>query len=250
MEHTEKEVRGIGACIREGREKAGMSQEDLAERLGVSRQAVSKWEMGMSVPTLENLKALSEVLGISFEEEAGKEKPNEMGSEGKPKKSPVTVWKVVALVCLVVCLVFLLGLIGTIMLMPYSWEQSESVIEADTEEIEEVITGITFFDTQGQRLHPDQGDNWLAFSTGSQVVTAVTFRGDANVHGVALYLTPTGTETYDLREQIALCSVDDGDTVALLLWEVPEDVMGHMEVVLECDGGQTYSRMVNVIAEV
>jgi hypothetical protein len=133
--------------------------------------------------------------------------------------------------------------------MPTGSEDPVPTVEADTEEVADAITGVTFFDAQGQRLHPDQGDNWLVFSPGSQVMTAVTFRSDVNVSGVALYLTPTGTETYDLREQLTLRSVDGGDTVALLLWEVPESLMGHLEIVLECDDGQTYSRMLNVIAD-
>ena len=39
--------------IREARERLGMSQETLAEQVGVSRQAASKWEMGNSEPSLE-----------------------------------------------------------------------------------------------------------------------------------------------------------------------------------------------------
>ena len=42
------------------RRKNGLSQEQLAERIGVSRQAISKWETGLSTPELEKLKALSE----------------------------------------------------------------------------------------------------------------------------------------------------------------------------------------------
>lgn len=56
----------MGKAIREGRERLGMSQEALAERLSVSRQAVSKWEMGTSVPSPENRRALSEILGQTF----------------------------------------------------------------------------------------------------------------------------------------------------------------------------------------
>ena len=41
------------------RRKSGLSQEQLAEKIGVSRQAVSKWEGGQSTPELEKLKALS-----------------------------------------------------------------------------------------------------------------------------------------------------------------------------------------------
>ena len=38
------------------RKKAGMSQEALAEKLGVSRQAISKWELGTALPELDNLR--------------------------------------------------------------------------------------------------------------------------------------------------------------------------------------------------
>ena len=53
--------------IKKGREAAAMTQEQLAERLGVSRQAVGKWESGKAKPTAEKQKMLSEVLGIPLE---------------------------------------------------------------------------------------------------------------------------------------------------------------------------------------
>lgn len=45
-----------------------MSQEDLAERLGVSRQTLSKWETGESVPDIEKSKLLAEILGVSLDD--------------------------------------------------------------------------------------------------------------------------------------------------------------------------------------
>ncbi|MGM9618554.1 MAG: helix-turn-helix transcriptional regulator [Oscillospiraceae bacterium] len=50
------------------RRKQGLSQEQLAERLGVSRQTVSKWETGASTPDLPKLLALSECFGVSLDE--------------------------------------------------------------------------------------------------------------------------------------------------------------------------------------
>lgn len=49
------------------REKAGLSQEKLAEKLGVSRQAVSKWETGQSTPDVDKLMALSRLYGVSVD---------------------------------------------------------------------------------------------------------------------------------------------------------------------------------------
>lgn len=50
------------------RKAKGLSQEDLASRLGVSRQAVSKWERGESSPDLDNLVALAELYGCSLDQ--------------------------------------------------------------------------------------------------------------------------------------------------------------------------------------
>ena len=51
--------------IIELRKKAGMSQEELAEKLGVSRQSISKWEGAQSTPDLNRILQLSEIFGIS-----------------------------------------------------------------------------------------------------------------------------------------------------------------------------------------
>ena len=45
-----------------------ISQEQLAEKLGVSRQSVSKWEQGISDPSTSNLFALAKLFGVSVEE--------------------------------------------------------------------------------------------------------------------------------------------------------------------------------------
>ena len=50
------------------RKANGLSQFNLAEQLGVSRQAVSKWESGASAPSTTNLMALAKVFDVSAEE--------------------------------------------------------------------------------------------------------------------------------------------------------------------------------------
>jgi len=49
------------------RRQKGMSQEELADRLEVSRQAVSRWEMGTTLPDAKNLLQLSELFGVSID---------------------------------------------------------------------------------------------------------------------------------------------------------------------------------------
>ena len=64
-----REVRkSLGEVIKEHRTRCGMTQEFVAEQLGVSRQAVSKWENGTSEPATSNLLALAKLFDVSAEE--------------------------------------------------------------------------------------------------------------------------------------------------------------------------------------
>lgn len=54
--------------LRQLRSAAGYSQELLADRLGVSRQAVSKWETGTAEPSTANLLALADLYGVTVDE--------------------------------------------------------------------------------------------------------------------------------------------------------------------------------------
>ncbi len=58
-------IMGIDERLQELRKSRGLSQEQLAEAAGVSRQAVSKWELGESAPELEKVLALSEFFGVT-----------------------------------------------------------------------------------------------------------------------------------------------------------------------------------------
>lgn len=56
------------------RKKAGMSQEKLAEKIGVSRQAITKWETDAGIPDIDNMMALSSLFNISLDELLSNEK--------------------------------------------------------------------------------------------------------------------------------------------------------------------------------
>lgn len=58
----------LGQRISLYRKKLNISQEELGARLGVSRQAVSKWESGASDPSTSNLLALAKLYGVSAED--------------------------------------------------------------------------------------------------------------------------------------------------------------------------------------
>ena len=60
--------RSLGEVLKEHRVRCKMTQEFVAESLGISRQAVSKWETGTADPSTSNLLALAKLFGISAEE--------------------------------------------------------------------------------------------------------------------------------------------------------------------------------------
>ena len=60
--------RPLSEILKEHRTRCGMTQEYVAEALGISRQAVSKWEAGASEPTASNLTALAELYGVPADE--------------------------------------------------------------------------------------------------------------------------------------------------------------------------------------
>ena len=58
----------LGKKIRQLRFKAGLTQEQLAEKLGIGPQAVSKWENAVATPDITTLPLLAEVFGVSIDD--------------------------------------------------------------------------------------------------------------------------------------------------------------------------------------
>ena len=54
--------------LKAARAAKDLSQQELAERLHVSRQSISKWELGTAKPDLDNMIRLSELFGVSLDE--------------------------------------------------------------------------------------------------------------------------------------------------------------------------------------
>ena len=83
----------LGQRISLYRKKLNISQEELGARLGVSRQAVSKWETDLSAPDLNNLIGLARELGVSVAE------LTETPEEPAPPKNTSKKWWFLLSVC-------------------------------------------------------------------------------------------------------------------------------------------------------
>ena len=129
------------------RKESGYTQLDLAEKVRVSRQAISKWETGRVLPSAENLKYLSELFGVSVDyllsdnmTEEPKPKEQEPAPEPqteeavipeKEKGKPVR-WKYITALLLAV---LLLGLLIGVFVGKYS-ERHISIGDIPGEEVE------------------------------------------------------------------------------------------------------------------
>lgn len=229
----------ISEIIKQAREELGMTQEDLAERLEVSRQAVSKWELGASVPSPENLKLLEELLGVEFPAPEAAEAVPEV-----PPKPPFWNWKRIVLLIFGVLIVSAL-----ISIWMFTALKAETNVDVPRH-AEPYVTGIYFFNEDaGQLRHdPEAGAGWYMFVPSSRVYLLVTFQDgtEDSVNAVSLFLTPTGTETLEYREQLAVQAAGEGRDFALFAWDIPEELTAHLEIVLECGGGARVTETLNV----
>lgn len=77
------EAAQVGALIRERRVARGLSQLELAGRLGVKQQSVSRWEAGESLPRAQTFVRLAEVLGVPLDDLLGGSR-----ADGATERSP------------------------------------------------------------------------------------------------------------------------------------------------------------------
>ena len=106
----------LGQRICQYRKQLNISQEELGDRLGVSRQAVSKWETDLSAPDMNNLLALAREFGISVAELT--ETPEKTDTDEADSVPPLPIqapakgrstWKKVLIAIFVLFILFLAG---------------------------------------------------------------------------------------------------------------------------------------------
>ena len=72
----------------EYRKQHNLSQEELADKIGVSRQAVSKWERAEATPDTDNLILLAEIYGVTLDELIKGKAGEEPAAEAEPEAEP------------------------------------------------------------------------------------------------------------------------------------------------------------------
>lgn len=129
----------LGQRIQELRKEKGLSQEQLGELLGVSRQAVSRWEMDGAIPEVDKLIALGRVFGVDLndllqvERQAAPPPTQEETPPKKPSRSPVQLAAGVLCAALVLSNLLLWGQVAQLKGQLQHLTQSQTdVLHSDT----------------------------------------------------------------------------------------------------------------------
>ena len=72
MEHYEKKISFLGENIQTIRKHKGMKQQELADKIGINMQSLSKIERGVNYPTFDTLEKIMDVLGVTPNECVGR----------------------------------------------------------------------------------------------------------------------------------------------------------------------------------
>jgi len=168
----------LGQRISQYRKNLGISQETLGERLGVSRQAVSKWETGAAAPDMENLLALAREFGVSVAElTATPETPQDTA---KPFSlfgfTPVKVRRLVVLLVLVLLLPTLWKLLWSVVSREKADTPDASIsAEANPNSVEQTVPvpaprtdfALLWYGTNGQEEFLELGEREDLFPFGT-----------------------------------------------------------------------------------
>lgn len=116
------------------RKEKGLSQLQLAEEINVSRQAISRWEVGLAVPSREKLKALSELYHVSMDYLL-----SDKEAEAKEKSS--NHLRVGLIACVVVILLIVVGAMLLHLHNTHEPQNEVPISEMETEEDDVVFSG-------------------------------------------------------------------------------------------------------------
>lgn len=108
------------------RRSKGLSQEELAAQVGVSRQAVSKWETAEAMPDLNKLLALSDALEVSLDRLCGRERNDADEKPSAPEKKRHSIWP---LLCLILSVTVVLLLWQAVNLYKRATEEESAPVE-------------------------------------------------------------------------------------------------------------------------
>lgn len=206
----------LGEQIKHARENRNLSQEELAFQLGVSRQAVSKWENGSSLPQGINKEMLTKILNIEIEE-------NTVTKNGKMGLRELLGW----IIAIILAIIFLVVWIHN---------KNSGTIKVPN------IKNITFYDCNQDVVMEE-----ALWYNSAQIESILIQWEGGTPDNIKMFATPTGTETMSKTELLLTKVVLDGDAVELLDADTLKDkFMTHVYFQLEFGENIVISDMYNI----
>lgn len=126
------------------RKKKGITQAELAEDMQVSRQAVSKWESGSSIPSIENLRGLSELYSVHVDYLLNEEDEEEESILQEPTDNPETSMNSKRNVGLKWCIAALMALVLVVLVGIFIANGKEEHLHLEEAQGEEVVSDRNF----------------------------------------------------------------------------------------------------------
>lgn len=204
----------LGQQIKQARENKNLSQEELASKLGVSRQAVSKWENNSAIPQGLNREMLSQVLELEFS----------AAEDALVKKRHKGMWLGWGLSAVLLCISVGIGIQLFSLQKNTELVDSEEQWVADGSFLTPIVKRIQFYD-KDQNIVSD-----VALWYNAAEIDSILIQWEGGTpDNIKVFYTPGGTETQEQTELLMTKSISDGDTVALLSADALEEIVqGHV----------------------
>ena len=216
----------LGEQIRAAREEKNLSQEELAEALGVSRQAVSKWENNTAVPQGANRNLLAEVLGLELVKE----------------EAPSGKHRAIAWIGWILAAVLLLALIVLLVNQRFgpeasAGEPSESAVEDPAPE--PALRSIRFYD-EDQKEVVSENTEFGEYNAAEIDSILIQWTGNVPLRTVKMYFASSGADIVQTELLDVSIPADAGNAWLLSADALHrDDLEGYLYFELQFDGGET-----------
>ena len=121
----------IGNKILELRKNSNLSQEELAEKVGVSRQTISKWELGETSPDIKQAKELSKIFNVSLDELVNNDQKNIIIEKvSNTEKLAGLIIKILKFLGIALIVLFVIEIIAFIL---FAFVKNEPITQVGTE---------------------------------------------------------------------------------------------------------------------
>lgn len=233
----------LSEIIKEARIKKNMSQEELAHSLGVSRQAISKWENGIAEPHGVNRELLNQLLELNLTSDG-----SEVKEELANVKRKMNYYKFIMLGMLGLILLFLIVIVVLKHKVNYEVSVDENVEllksnNTENKALNNEIVSITFYDEEANVVW----DEALWFNMEQIRYMSVLWDGEVP-DSVEVYTVPTGTDMLNEKKLIVAKAIESetNGTLIDLRNLKQKDLSVHLSVTLNYGDNSICSETYNV----